>query len=69
MQGHIFQELKKLPSIEPKRASKVIGHDASVTDIDGYKYHRFEYLCGTCKKRVLSGDEYCSHCGARLRWK
>ena len=28
-----------------------------------------EYLCGNCKKKVISGDDYCSHCGARLGWK
>lgn len=51
-----------------ERTAKVIEHDASVTDTDGYKYHRSEYLCGACKKKVLSGDDYCSHCGARLDW-
>ena len=50
------------------RTAKAIEHDASVTDTDGYKYHRSEYLCGACKKKVLGGDEYCSHCGARLDW-
>lgn len=51
-----------------ERTAKVIEHDASVTDTDGYKYHRFEYLCCACKKKVLGGDEYCSHCGAKLDW-
>ena len=51
-----------------ERTVKVIEHDASVTDTDGYKYHRSEYLCGACKKKVLGGDEYCSHCGAKLDW-
>jgi hypothetical protein len=51
-----------------ERTAKVIEHDASVTDTDGYKYHRSEYLCGACKKKVLGGDEYCSHCGCRLDW-
>lgn len=27
---------------EPERTAKVIEHDASVTDTDGYKYHRSE---------------------------
>jgi len=52
-----------------ERTAKVIEHDASVTDTDGYKYHRSEYLCGACKKKVIGGDEYCSHCGARLEWE
>lgn len=51
-----------------KRTAKVIEHDASITDTDGYKYQRSEYLCGNCKKKVIGGDEYCSHCGARLDW-
>lgn len=52
-----------------ERTAKVVEHDASVTDTDGYKYHRSEYLCGACKKKVIGGDEYCSHCGARLEWE
>jgi len=64
----IYDRLNKLPSAESERIAKVIEHDASVTDTDGYKYHRSEYLCGACKKRVIGGDEYCSHCGARLKW-
>lgn len=60
---HYLKEYKNL-----KRTAKVIEHDASITDIDGYKYHRSEYLCGACKKRVIGGDEYCSHCGCRLDW-
>ena len=51
-----------------ERTAKVIEHDASITDTDGYIYHRTEYLCGACKKKVLGGDEYCSHCGAKLDW-
>ena len=51
-----------------ERTAKAIEHDASITDTDGYKYHRSEYLCGACKKKVIGGDEYCSHCGSRLIW-
>ena len=50
------------------KIAKVIEHDASITDTDGYKYLRTEYICGACKKKVIGGDEYCSHCGARLEW-
>ena len=50
------------------KIAKVIEHDASITDTDGYKYLRTEYICGNCKKKVLSEDDYCSHCGARLEW-
>ena len=52
-----------------ERTVKVVEHDASVTDTDGYKYHRSEYLCDACKKKVIGGDEYCSHCGCRLEWE
>lgn len=51
------------------KIAKVIEHDASITDTDGYKYLRTEYLCGACKKKVIGGDDYCSHCGARLEWE
>lgn len=51
-----------------ERTAKAIEHDASITDTDGYKYQRSEYLCGNCKKKVIGGDEYCSHCGSRLIW-
>ena len=61
--------IEAMPSAEPKRKSKVIEHDASVTDTDGYKYWRSEYLCGNCKKKVIDGDDYCSHCGSKLNWK
>lgn len=53
---------------DKERTAKVIEHDASITDTDGYKYQRSEYLCGNCKKKVLGGDEYCSHCGTKLDW-
>lgn len=55
--------------IGKERTAKVIEHDVSITDTDGYKYKRSEYLCFACKKKVLGGDDYCSHCGARLEWE
>ena len=61
--------LRRLPSAEPERTAKVIEHDASIIDDRGYKYLRSEYLCENCKKRVIGGDKYCSHCGARLELK
>lgn len=60
--------LRTLPSAKPKRTAKVIEHDASITDDLGYKYWRSEYLCENCKKKVIGGDEYCSHCGSKLDW-
>ena len=62
--------IAEFPSAEPEeQTAKVIEHDASVTDTYGYKYHRSEYLCGDCKKKVLGGDDYCSHCGSKLIWR
>ena len=62
--------IEAMPSAEPKeRTAKVIEHDGSITDDRGYKYWRSEYLCENCKKKVIGGDEYCSHCGCRLEWK
>ena len=52
-----------------ERTAKVIERDASIIDDRGYKYQRSEYLCGNCKKKVIGGDKYCPHCGARLEWK
>ena len=66
--GDVLKQIDEIPSAKPERTAKVIEHDASITDTDGYKYHRSEYLCGACKKKVLGGDEYCSHCGCRLDW-
>ena len=63
-----LEQLRSLPSVESERKAKAIEHDASVTDTNGYKYHRSENLCGACKKRVLGVDEYCSHCGAKIDW-
>lgn len=48
--------------------AEVLEHDASITDDRGYKYLRTEYICGKCKKKVIGGDEYCSHCGSKLDW-
>lgn len=61
--------IKSLPSVELERTAKIIEHDASITDDRGYKYWRSEYLCENCKKKVIGGDDYCSHCGCRLEWE
>ena len=73
MSGSAEEKLKAFwdgmsAEMREERTAKVIEHDASVTDTDGYKYHRSEYLCGACKKKILGGDEYCSHCGTKLDW-
>ena len=47
---------------------EVLEHCMIITDTDGNEYFRTEYLCGKCKKKVLDGDDYCSHCGSKLNW-
>lgn len=51
-----------------KYKSKVIVHDASITTDYGETFHREEYLCDNCKRKILSGDNFCSHCGVKLDW-
>ena len=64
--------LKTLPFAEPEeRTAKVIEHRyfiGTALNIVGEPKFGYEYLCGKCKKKVICGDEYCSHCGARLEW-
>lgn len=50
------------------KEAQIIEHNVLITDTDGYKYKRSEYLCSSCKKKVLGGDNYCSHCGSKLDW-
>lgn len=61
--------LRNLPSADPERTAKVIEHDVTITTDDGQTFHRTVAVCGNCKKNVMSGDDYCSHCGARLEWE
>ena len=65
----IEERLQFLPSAEPERIAKVVEHEMIITDSDGCSYHRTKYICGNCKKKVIGGDEYCSHCGTRLEWE
>ena len=63
----ILEKINEIPSAEIERMAKVISDDVIIT-VNGYRYHYEEYLCNACKKKVLDGDEYCSHCGAKLDW-
>lgn len=58
----------KYTPFKSKYKSKVIVHDASITTDYGETFHREEYLCDNCKRKILSGDNFCSHCGAKLDW-
>ena len=63
-----YDIIENIPSAELKeRTAKAVSDDVIIT-VNGYRYHYEEYLCNACKKKVFSGDSYCSHCGARLEW-
>ena len=63
--------IAEFPSAEPEeRTAKVIRHRYEFTVKDNF-FHAIggtELLCENCKKKVLVGDDYCSHCGAKLIW-
>ena len=60
---------KKAESAEPEeRKAKVLKHDVNFR-VMGYPQEISEMLCGECHGKVLDGDTYCSHCGARLEWE
>lgn len=45
-----------------------VGNKERTAKIIGNYWRGVEYFCGDCKKKVLSSDDYCSHCGAKLDW-
>ena len=54
-----------------ERTAKVIKHDYVIHYVEEHYIHEkegSEFLCGFCKKKVLDGDDYCSHCGTKLDW-
>lgn len=68
----IAQAIDDLPSAEPEeRTAKVMKHKywlgVSLNVVGGHTIG-YEWICENCKKKVLNGDDYCSHCGARLEW-
>lgn len=66
----IIEAINAIPSAEPEeRTAKVIKHKYCVSlDVVGEQTIGYEWLCENCKKRVIKGDDYCSHCGAKLIW-
>jgi len=55
-----------------ERTAKVIMHKYWLgvsLNVVGEQTIGYEWICENCKKKVLDGDEYCSHCGARLEWE
>lgn len=66
-----YDIIENIPSAEPERTAKVIIHKRYIgtnLNIVGTPSILYEHLCGACKKKVIDGDDYCSHCGARLEW-
>ena len=54
-----------------ERTAKVIKHKYWLgvsLNVVGEQTIGYEWLCENCKKKVIGGDEYCSHCGCRLDW-
>ena len=64
--------LDEVPSAEPEeRTAKVIDHKFRISvslNVVGEPIIGHEMLCENCKKKVLDGDDYCSHCGSKLIW-
>ena len=61
----------RLPSAESVRKAKVMKHKYWLgvsLNVVGEQTIGYEWICEICKKKVLSGDDYCSHCGAKLDW-
>ena len=65
-------EIDKLPSIKPEeRTAKVIMRKYWLgvsLNVVGQQTIGYEWLCEKCKKKVIDGDDYCSHCGSKLIW-
>ena len=70
--GICIQKILDIPSAEPEeRAAKVIDHKFRISvslNVVGEPIIGHEMLCENCKKKVLAGDDYCSHCGSKLIW-
>jgi len=66
-----FRIKTKRITTETERTAKVVDHKYHIgtsLNIVGEPKICHEYLCDACKKKVLSGDNYCSHCGVKLDW-
>ena len=65
--------IAEFPSAEPEeRAAKVIKHKywfGVSLNVVGEQTIGYEWICENCKKMVIDGDDYCSHCGAKLIWE
>ena len=67
----IIDAIDAIPSADPERTAKVIKHKYWLgvsLNVVGEHTIGYEWLCENCKKKVLDGEDYCSHCGAKLLW-
>ena len=64
---HEYMMLEQAADLLEERTAKVIRHKYwmgnMLSGTIGY-----EWLCENCKKKVVDGDDYCSHCGVKLDW-
>lgn len=71
----IIEEIKRRlesPSTEQEQTAKVLKHRYWLgvsLNVVGESTIGYGWICENCKKEVIEGDDYCSHCGARLEWK
>ena len=62
---------KYIPSAESVRKAKVMKHKYWLgvsLNVVGEQIIDYEWICENCKKKVIDGDDYCSHCGCKLEW-
>lgn len=65
------QEAMEAWNHRTERPAKVIMHKYWLgvsLNVVGEHTIGYEWICENCKKKVLNGDDYCSHCGAKLDW-
>lgn len=68
----IIEEIKRRlssTSAEQERVAKVLKHKywfGVSLNVVGESTIGYEWICENCKKTVVEGDDYCSHCGCRL---
>jgi len=69
----IIEAINAIPSAEPEeRTANVIKHKYWLgvsLNVAGEQTIGYEWLCENCKKKVIDGDDYCSHCGSKLIWE
>lgn len=65
---HEYMMLEQAAEYIEGRTAKVIKHKYCL-NVVGEQTIGYEWICENCKKMVLDGDDYCSHCGSKLIWE